>query len=348
MTAPTVSAGYAGNLMRFAISRGADPVALAEQSGIAPDDLNDPDARVPYACYIALMRAAKDLTGDPALALHLGQAGDLREVSVVGLICHAAPTMAAALGELNRFGRLVAELDIPGREGRFQVEPRDNGLWMIDTRLDPDSFPELTEETWSRFVAESARHFPDAVFARAVHVTHPAPAYAEEYERVMGAPVTYGSDVNAVMIDPAWLNLQLHAPNSYVFGVLSSHAQALLDSLEDDDGIRRRVERLLIPSLHTGAPGMDQVAGELAMSRQTLYRRLKAAGIGYEALVDDLRRRMAIHYLDGQKVSVSETAYLVGFSDPASFSRAFKRWTGSSPRGRRGWTPPLPQDRTKP
>ena len=52
MTAPTVSAGYAGNLMRFAISRGADPVALAEQAGIAPDDLNDTDARVPYARYI--------------------------------------------------------------------------------------------------------------------------------------------------------------------------------------------------------------------------------------------------------------------------------------------------------
>lgn len=347
MAAPTVSAGYAGNLMRFAISRGADPMALAERTGIAPDDLNDPDARVPYARYIALMRAAKELTGEPALALHLGQAGDLREVSVVGLICHAAPTMAAALGELNRFGRLVAELDIPGRADRFQIEPRDNGLWMIDTRLDPDSFPELTEETWSRFVAESARHFPDAVFARAIHVTHPAPAYAEEYERIMGVPVTYSSDVNAVMIDPTWLDLPLHAPNSYVFGVLSSHAQALLDSLEDDDGIRRRVERLLIPSLHTGAPGMDHVAGELGMSRQTLYRRLKAAGIGYEALVDDLRRRMALHYLDGQKVSVSETAYLVGFSDPASFSRAFKRWTGSSPRGRRGWTPPVPADRPK-
>ncbi|MDO9474102.1 MAG: AraC family transcriptional regulator [Caulobacter sp.] len=344
MTAPTVSAGYAGNLMRFALSRGADPMALAERSGIAPDDLSDPDARVPYAGYVALMRAAKDLTGDAALALHLGQAGDLREVSVVGLICYAAPTMAAGLSELNRFGRLVAEVDIPGRGGRFQIEPRDNGLWMVDTRLDPDSFPELTEETWSRFVAETTRHFPGATFARAVHVTHPAPVYAEAYERIMRVPVTFGSDVNAVLIDPSWLDLELHAPNSYVFGVLSSHAQALLDSLEDDDAIGRRIERLLIPLLHTGDLGMDRAAAALGMSRQTLYRRLKAAGLGYEALVDDLRRRMALHYLDGKKVSVSETAYLVGFSDPASFSRAFKRWTGASPRGRRDWAP-SPADR---
>jgi AraC-like DNA-binding protein len=336
MAAPTVSAGYAGNLMRFAISRGADPMVLAERAAIAPDDLNDPDARVPYARYIALMRAAKDLTGDPALALHLGQEADLRDVSVVGLICYAAPTMGAALGELNRFGRLVAEMDIPVQGGRFQIEYRDNGLWMVDTRLDPDSFPELTEETWSRFVAETARHFPEAVFARAIHVTHPAPAHADAYERIMGAPVTFGSDRNAIMIEPTWLELELHAPNSYVFGVLSRHAQQLLDDLEGAEDIRRRVERLLIPVLHKGDLNMGRIAAGLGMSRQTLYRRLKAVGVSFEALVDDLRRRMAVHYLDGKKVSVSETAYLVGFSDPASFSRAFKRWTGSSPRGRRG------------
>lgn len=342
MTAPTVSAGYAGNLMRFAISRGAEPMALAGRSEIAAEDLTDPDARIPFARYVALMRAAKDLTGDPALALHLGQAGDLRDVSVVGLICYAAPTMGAGLAELNRFGRLVAELDIPSRGGRFQIEPRDNGLWMVDTRLDPDSFPELTEETWARFVAETTRHFPGATFARAIHVTHAAPAHAEAYERVMRVPVTFGSDVNGVMIDPSWLDLELHAPNSYVFGVLSSHAQALLDSLENDEDIGRRVERMLIPVLHTGELGMESVAAALGMSRQTLYRRLKASGVSYEALVDDLRRRMSMHYLNGKKVSVSETAYLVGFSDPASFSRAFRRWTGSSPRGRRDGTAPSP------
>ena len=71
------------------------------------------------------------------------------------------------------------------------------------------------------------------------------------------------------------------------------------------------------------------------MSRQTLYRQLRAEGTSFERVLDDLRCRMALDYLGAKRVSVNETAYLVGFSDPAAFSRAFKRWTGISPRDAR-------------
>ncbi|MDP1020265.1 helix-turn-helix domain-containing protein, partial [Klebsiella pneumoniae] len=70
---------------------------------------------------------------------------------------------------------------------------------------------------------------------------------------------------------------------------------------------------------------MDAVAAELGFSRQTLLRRLKAEGATYEQVLDELRSRMASHYLDGRKVSISETAYLLGFSDRAAFTHAFKR-----------------------
>lgn len=77
---------------------------------------------------------------------------------------------------------------------------------------------------------------------------------------------------------------------------------------------------------------MDVIASKLGLSRQTLFRKLKAEGVTFEKVLDELRHRLALHYLSGKKVSVNETAYLVGFSDPAAFSRAFKRWTGSCPR----------------
>ncbi|MCR5875794.1 AraC family transcriptional regulator [Phenylobacterium sp. J426] len=70
----------------------------------------------------------------------------------------------------------------------------------------------------------------------------------------------------------------------------------------------------------------------MAISRQTLYRKLKAEGVTFEQVLDELREALALRYLKGRRVSVNETAYLVGFSDPAAFSRAFKRWTGLSPR----------------
>jgi AraC-like DNA-binding protein len=91
-----------------------------------------------------------------------------------------------------------------------------------------------------------------------------------------------------------------------------------------------------MPILHTGDIGMDAIAVKMAVSRQTLFRRLKAEEATFEKVLDDLRHRLSLHYLSGRKASVNETAYLVGFSDPAAFSRAFKRWTGRSPSEFRG------------
>ena len=88
--------------------------------------------------------------------------------------------------------------------------------------------------------------------------------------------------------------------------------------------------------LHTGEVSMEAIAAKIGGSRQTLYRKLRAEGVTFEQVLDDLRRKMALDYLQARKVSVNETAYLVGFSDPAAFSRAFKRWTGISPREARG------------
>ena len=91
----------------------------------------------------------------------------------------------------------------------------------------------------------------------------------------------------------------------------------------------------MVQRLHTGDFDMPRVARALGRSRTSLYRDLQADGAAFATLVDDLRRRLAMHYLAGEKLSVAEVAYLVGDADPPSFSRAFKRWTGSSPAAAR-------------
>ena len=93
---------------------------------------------------------------------------------------------------------------------------------------------------------------------------------------------------------------------------------------------RREVEARLEPLLASGEIGIERIARDLGYSRQTLYRRLKAEGVTYEQLLDGLRRRLALRFMR-EGLSVKDAAYRLGFSDPAAFSRAFKRWTGSSP-----------------
>lgn len=95
---------------------------------------------------------------------------------------------------------------------------------------------------------------------------------------------------------------------------------------------RAEVEQVMEPLLGTAAISIERVASTMGMSRQTLYRRLKEQGTSFEEILEAKRRQLAIRYLATERASVKATAYRLGFSDPAAFSRAFKRWTGCSPR----------------
>ena len=113
---------------------------------------------------------------------------------------------------------------------------------------------------------------------------------------------------------------------------LSALAKALVTAVERPSAFRREVETRIAALLETGEATIDHVAGDLGMSRQTLYRRLKEEGVTFEGLLDRLRHRLALQYLREDRLSVKAASYRLGFSDPAAFSRAFKRWTGNSPR----------------
>ena len=330
MREPSVAAGYARGLMELAVSRGASRQILAERSGIDVADLHDQDSRIPFARYVALMRAGKELCGDPALALHFGEAFDVEELSIVGLIGRACETLADAFAQLNRYARLVAEVDL-GIADRLQLERSPEGLWIVDTRLDPDAVPEITESSFARMVC-MAHRLGRSELVKRVDVTHPEPPYRAEYDRIFRVPIGFSASRNAILTDEAWLTERAGSSSRYVFGILSAHADALLEALDASRSTRSRVERALLPLLHTGTASMDAVARDLGLSRQTLFRRLKTEGTTFERVLDALRHTLALHYLRGERVSVSQAAYLVGFSEPAAFSRAFKRWTGSSPR----------------
>lgn len=334
MADPTVAAGFARGLIDLAVARGAGRAALLAEAGLGAAELEDQDNRIPFARYVALMRAAKALTQDPAFALHFGEEVDIREMSIVGLLGQACETMRDAFAQLGRYARLAIDVDLGGAD-RMVLVPRHDGLWLVDRRPDPNAFPELTESGFARMAA-SGRRLGVAAPLREVHVTHAAPPWRAEYDRIFGVPVVFEAEWNAVRIDAGMMDVRIAEQPRYVFGILSERAEALLAELERAKTMRGRVEGMLMPMLHTGEAGIQAVAVRLGVSRQTLYRRLKAEGATFEAVLDELRHKLALHYLGGRKVSVNETAYLTGFSDRAAFSRAFKRWTGMGPGALRG------------
>lgn len=328
MSDATCAAGFAKALLEFAVSHGAPRSTLLTRADIDPVVFDDVDARLPFASYVALMRAAKAATRDDALSLHFGETVNIAEVSIVGLISRAADTMQEALTQLSRYVRLIVDVPQTG-DARFEFRREKGALWFVDTRTAPNDFPELTESAFTHIITPPrVAGVPEWV--REAHFTHAAPAYRAEYTRIFGA-VRFEQAWNALRVDESIVTHRVGLLPRFVFGVLTSRAETLLSELESTKTARGEVERLLLASLHTGEANIGTVADKLGVTRQTLWRNLKAENVTFEQVLDDLRRRMALEYLANRKVSVHETAYLVGFSDPAAFSRAFKRWTGMSP-----------------
>ena len=128
-----------------------------------------------------------------------------------------------------------------------------------------------------------------------------------------------------------WPRPAASSSDNPLLGLFDAFAKAITQRPGDPNSLRRRVEAMLEPLLEHGDLSLDRLASELGMSRATLQRRLKTEGTSFEAILDGLRQRLARRYLRKENFSVKKTAYLLGFSDPAAFSRAFKRWTGQSP-----------------
>src|SRR6266404_5688094 len=342
MPNPTIAAGYPKALLDFAVSRGADRQMLIERSHIHPDDFNDQDNRIPLANYMALLTAGIELCNEPALSLLFGEAVKLQDISLVGLIGVAFDDVESVRRQVNRYAPLTLDADDGGTADAVEFVRENGDVWMKFTSEIYKANPLLAESGFARNVcgtralraslSASMPSLANLQFPKAIRFTHTEPSYRAEYDRIFAVPLFFGSHMNALLIDEAILNMKLPRTNPYLSEIMSARAEELLKTLESSKTTRGRVENLLIPVLHTGEASMDMIAGKLGVSRQTLFRKLKAEGVTFEQVMDELRHRLALHYLSGRKVSVHETAYLVGFSEPGAFSRAFKRWTGSSPR----------------
>ena len=164
MSEPTVAAGLARGLLRFAVTKGADETALIARAGIDPEALSDQDNRIPFAKYIALMRVGQELCRDPALALHFAESVDLSEFSILGLIGRASETMLDAFVQFNRYRGLVIDVDT-GEDERFRLSRESDGLWFVDQRRNPNDFPELTESSFARIICGGREFSTDALVA---------------------------------------------------------------------------------------------------------------------------------------------------------------------------------------
>jgi AraC-like DNA-binding protein len=337
MREATIVATYARAFIDFAVGWGVDRGALVARGGVGSRCLDD-DARLPVALYASLLHAGIELSGEPALALFFGECVPTQELSIIAQIVANAGNVENGRREMDRYARLILDEE-SGSAGQVDVERRNGKLWLKFGTQTYEEHPMIMEAGVARSVC-GARSMMAAFgiplrFPEAIHFRYPEPAHRAEYDRVFGVPLFFGSDVNAIVVDEAFMALVWPQSNGPAMQVIRAHADEQLARLNGAGTMRARVEAHLVKVLGSGDVDVESVASALSVSRATLSRRLRAEGTTFEKVLVGVRHKRALHYLNTEHASVSQTAHLLGFSDPASFSRAFKRWTGTSPRNRR-------------
>lgn len=330
MEKASVSAGMASGLINYALGRGVATEKLLNAAGLIASELENPDNRIPLEQYISLTRTAEIETKNEAFSLHYAENVGMSEVSVVGLIMEASATMGEAFLQLQRYGRLAVEFDEPGNVPHFILRQLNKKLLMEDQRKAANDFHQLREAAFVRLTC-GPRRFLERPHILSVHFTHAPPRYRDEYARIFQCPVHFEASMNALELHPETPNWMVSSSPQYAFSVLTKHGDSLLTKLDAVRSWGGKTESAMLKRLHKGEVKADIIAADLGFSRQTLFRKLKMEDASFSQILDDLRRKMAREYLAAGHTSVNEIAYLLGFSESASFSRAFKKWEGLSP-----------------
>lgn len=272
------------------------------------------------AYYDLLERAAG--ADDHGLPFRYAEALRVDDLGALGLALKTAPTVAGALHRLVRYILVLSDT--------LEYELAD-GTIALTGRPGHRRGAALANECALAAIVSTLRQIVGArLVPREVTFRHPAPASDAPHRSFFGCPVTFAAPIDGVHFSDD----QLARRTLLADDGLSAYLLAQLDELR-----ARAPERTLVTAvrgaiadaLPDGQPGKAQIARRLGMSERTLQRRLTDDGTSFQALVTEARREAAEALLRSGDHSLAEVAFLAGFSDQSAFTRAFKRWTGTTP-----------------
>ena len=160
---------------------------------------------------------------------------------------------------------------------------------------------------------------------------YPRPASTREYDDFFRCPVIFDHKYNSISIETKLLNTPILLPNPGLLQYFENYAQQFIAKMDRQDEYIQAVTRIILEKLDTENLNIKQVAKEMSVSVRTLQNRLKDEGVIFSDLLADIRQQLARKYLS-ENYSVEEITYLLGFSEPSVFRKAFKRWEGVTPR----------------
>ncbi len=324
---PTIASGSIRKLATMLTERGVDPTRVLVEAGVDPDILLDRDARVPIERLHRMWDAAL-ASGPFAEGALLGAEryapGDY---GLVGFVAMNSATLGEAVRHVLRYVGLWT--DEPG------MELADDGTLVVVYRTpfaDSPGYRVATEAAPAEILNGARVLTQTRITPREVRFSHRALGDIAGYERFFGCPVRFGAPDIAAVFRIEDLALPLPKADEQLGVYLRTLASEALAKRGVHEATQLgRIRQIIAEALQKGVPSLDEVARRLATSGRTLRRRLDENGTSFRTLLDETRAELARRYVRDPALPLSEVAFLLGFSEPSAFHRAFKRWTETTP-----------------
>jgi AraC-like DNA-binding protein len=322
----TVNGGLVANGLRIMAGFGLDAGRIAARAGIVPAEIADPDARVSIERYHAFWAAVVEEPGGQDVGLAYLDAVRLPMLGTLGYVMASAPTVSAAFQAWLRYCRLYGNPITP-------LIDLDEDRFSFHRRFSPEFAANrpFGESSIAGFVGLCRQLIGSTPVPIEIRYQFARPEDPERATRLLGCAAAYGCD-ETVLAFPASLALQpVQSCDLSLFTVLSRYADQLLGQSRSDATIADQVRGAIRRTIAQGEPGTSELARELKLTKRTLQRRLADEGVTLSGLVDQIRHELAQTYLRDPRLSITEVAFMLGYSETSAFHRAFRRWTGRSP-----------------
>jgi AraC-like DNA-binding protein len=312
-------------------ARGGDPDEALRSVGLNRAAIANPHAVIACSDFARLLGAAAQATGDDCFGLHFGEQYQPKNIGPLTYVMLHSPTFAMGIQNVARYLHVhneAAQVSV-AIEGRWAYLRHQLTELTIEAPRQLNEYGVVVGLNTIRLMAGIQWAPAEAQFA------HQAPRETAEHTRVFGAPVSFGRPTNALVVEAEFLDRQVPAADERLYRILRRYLDRVLKEMPREEGLLSAVRRAVGESLRDGDPKLAQVAGKLITTPRSLQRRLREHGVDFKRVVDDTRRRFSLNYLRDPKHTLTEIAYLLGYSEVSAFNRAFKRWTGATPSGYR-------------
>jgi AraC-like DNA-binding protein len=328
MLGPTITAAYAQHVLRAAETLGVDTRRLLRESGLDPEQLEDPDARVSVQAHGILWQRVCADVGRENFGIVAGRTFTPSSLGITGLAMSLLESPQDAFSMLDRYRTLIGPRIAP----HFEIQKD-----VMVARFAPfaPAFVEAThcDDTGLIAVMRWSRVLSDILWKPTeVWFQHKRPTDIRPYEEFFPCRMRFAQPYACLIFPREYLEARIQRTDHGHLSYLSRRAEMLLGRLQANrsvaDLVRERVEH----ELEKGGLDESRIARQLGMSTRTLQRRLRGEGLSFAKILDDVRRRLAFSHLQNQAFPISEVAFRLGYSEPTAFFRAFRRWSGTTPQ----------------